>query len=857
LSPRRIVLLAAFFLSGCAALVFELVWTRLLLLSLGATATAVGAVLAAFMGGMAIGSALAGTRPVARLDPILTFAALEGFVGAYALASPPILDVISGMARPGTQFLGALLALMPATVAMGASLPVLTRAFCRSGERAAVGVGTLYAANTAGAVLGPLLAVFWFFPAAGLEDTLRIGAGLDFFVCGLLLAIRKRIADSSPQPVATPGEDASVSWLLLASVAFSGASAMVYEVAWGRTLSMVYGSSVYGVSITLSTFLLGIALGSAFAARLVRRRPTEEPLLRLARALAASAIFAFLSLLVARSLPFLFLNFYTSSSGRETALFLSQFVIASILMLPSSIASGAILPFAVDALPRAGDVSFRLARLYGANLAGSSLGALLASALLLASLGIEFSIRAAAVFVLALALLVLVRSSKFSVATGAIVSSFILLILALDPSGEGSLKSFGIYSGARTYARYEIGQLRDIVQSHKLLFYRDGPTASVAVQEIERFRLLKINGKTDASNGPGDKKTQLLLAHLPFLAADARRVAVVGWGSGMTVGAVLEHPVEKVDAFEIEPAVIEASRFFEPDNGTPLEDERLTLVMGDARSALRRGTELYDVVISEPSNPWLTGVANLFTRDFFEIVAERLTEDGVLCQWFHLYGMSESSARSLLATLRQVFPHVVAFQDRDLVLLASRKPLRLSIDRLGRIYREDAIAATLAQAGLKYPADVLVGMSLDERGAEAFSKDAALNTDDNMRLELQAPRSLYRDDVEAILKAMREHPPDVFAQVQDFRSEAEVRLELAASQFTAGNLEAALDQARRSVEAAPSFENQKLLGQVLQRLGRDEEARAALERALAEGGDATGRKFVEAMLRSLREPAGP
>jgi spermidine synthase len=526
-------------------------------------------------------------------------------------------------------------------------------------------------------------------------------------------------------------------------------------------------------------------------------------------------------------------------------------------MLPSSIASGAILPFAVDALPRAGEVSYRLARLYGANLAGSSLGALLASALLLASLGIEFSIRAAAVFVLALALLVLLRSSKFSIVTGAVVSSFILLILALDPSGEGSLKSFGIYSGARTYARYEIGQLRDIVQSHKLLFYRDGPTASVAVQEIERFRLLKINGKTDASNGPGDKKTQLLLAHLPFLAADGRRVAVVGWGSGMTVGAVLEHPVEKVDAFEIEPAVIEASRFFEPDNGTPLEDERLTLVMGDARSALRRGNELYDIVISEPSNPWLTGVANLFTRDFFEIVATRLTEDGVLCQWFHLYGMSESSARSLLATLRQVFPHVVAFQDRDLVLLASRKPLRLSMDRLGRIYRDDAIATTLAQAGLKYPADVLVGMSLDERGAEAFSKDAALNTDDNMRLELQAPRSLYRDDVEAILKAMREHPPDVFAQVQDFRSEAEVRLELAASQFTAGNLEAALDQARRSVAAAPSFENQKLLGQVLQRLGRDEEARAALERALAEGGDATGRKFVEAMLRSLREPAGP
>jgi spermidine synthase len=620
---------------------------------------------------------------------------------------------------------------------------------------------------------------------------------------------------------------------------------------------MVYGSSVYGVSITLATFLLGIALGAALAARFLRRRRTEYPLLRLARALAASAILAFVSLLVARSLPFLFLNFYTSSSGRESALFLSQFVIASILMLPSSMASGAVLPLAVDALPRARDVSFQLARLYGANLAGSSLGALLASALLLASLGIEFSIRVAAVAVLVVSLALVLRSPKFSAVTGAAASSFILLIVALDPSGESSLKSFGIYSGARTYARYEIGQLRDIVSSHKLLFYRDGPTASVAVQEIERFRLLKINGKTDASNGPGDKKTQLLLAHLPFLAADAKRVAVVGWGSGMTVGAVLDHPVASVDAFEIEPAVIEASRFFEPDNGKPLEDERLTLVMGDARSALRRGEGLYDIVISEPSNPWLTGVANLFTRDFFEIVAKRLTEEGVLCQWFHLYGMSDASARSLLATLRQVFPHVVAFQDRDLILLASRKPILLSMERLGRIYEDNAIGTSLVQAGLKYPADVLVGMSLDERGAEAFSREAPLNTDDNMRLELSAPRSLYRDDVEAILAAMREHPPDVIAHVEDFRSEAEVRLELAASQFTSGHLEAALDQARRSVALVPSFESQKLLGQVLQRLGRDEEARAALERALAAGGDATGRRFVEAMLRSLREPAGP
>ena len=325
----------------------------------------------------------------------------------------------------------------------------------------------------------------------------------------------------------------------------------------------------------------------------------------------------------------------------------------------------------------------------------------------------------------------------------------------------------------------------------------------------------------------------------------------------MTVGAVLEHPVERVDAFEIEPAVIEASRFFEPDNGLPLEDERVRLVLGDARNELRHGDEMYDLIISEPSNPWLTGVANLFTRDFFEVAAARLEDDGILCQWFHLYGMSEESTRTLIATFRAVFPEVVAFKDRDLILLGSRKPIRLSLERLNALYRNAETAASLERAGIRYPSDVLVSLSLDSAGAEAFSADALLNTDDNMRLELNAPRTLYRDNVESILAAMREHSPDVLEHLVDVPSEAALRVELAASFFTAKKLDAALAHAERSVAMEPTFEGQKLLGQILQQLGRIDEARAALEGALAAGGDPSSRKFVEAMLRSLAPPAGP
>jgi spermidine synthase len=850
-SSRRALLLAAFFLSGVAALVFEVVWTRLLLLAIGATATAVGVVLSAFMGGMAIGSALAGGKPFDRLDPVLTFAGLEGFVGLYALASPALLAGVAAAPAEIQLFL-ALALLLPATIAMGASLPVLARAFVRTGEPAAVGIGRLYAANTAGAVLGPLISVFWLFPSLGLHATLWIGAVLDFLVSVGLLAGRRRLAlaPSAADAVITPSP---VPLALLATAGLSGASAMVYEVAWSRTLSMVYGSSVYGVSIMLSTFLLGIALGAALVSRFLSRRREGDAMTRLAKALALSATFAFASLLVARSLPFLFLNFYSSFEGREGTLFLSQFVIAALLVLPSTLALGATLPLAVDALV-ATDLGRQVSRLYAANLAGSALGALAASGLLLARFGIELSIRVAAIAVLVAAIALLVRAPRFSIATGALAGSAILLVLALDPSAGQVAKSFGVYSGARAYARLDVGKLRELVAKHEVLFYRDGPTASVAVQQIDRFRLLKINGKTDASNGPGDVETQLLLGHLPFLAVDAKRVGVIGWGSGMTAGAVLKHPVERVDAFEIEPAVVEASRLFEPENGRPLEDPRLTLVLGDARRELGRRKEVYDLIVSEPSNPWITGVANLFTRDFFELAATRLTEEGVLCQWFHLYGMSEESTRALLSTFRSVFPHAIAFNDRDVILLGSRKPITISVERLKELFRSSEIRETLAAAGLRYPSDVLASMRLDSRGIEEFAGRAPLNTDDNMALELRAPRTLYRDDADAIAAAMRKHPPDVVSHLSDMPSEAWVRTELAASYFTAGDLDAALESAERSVALEPSFEGQKLLGQIFQRLGRKEEARAALEGALEAGGDPEGRRFVEAMLRSLSSP---
>ena len=851
----RLLLLVAFFLSGAAALVFELIWTRLLLLSLGATSAAVGAVLGAFMGGMAVGSALAGRSFLARRDPIITFALLEGWIGVYGLASPLLLRFVSAVPSE-LQFVCALMLLLPATIAMGASLPVLSRAFGRDKAWPATEVGRLYAVNTAGAVLGPLLAVFALFPTVGLTKTLYVAAGADLLVLFGIILARKTLPGLS---TATSGEllpkGDRPALLLVGAMAVSGASAMVYEVAWSRTLSLVYGSSIYGVSIMLSTYLLGLAAGSALASFLLRKR-TEPLSYRVASwLLIGSSGGAFASLLVTRNLPYVFLNLYRSAPERDLTLFVTQFVIAAALMLPATLCLGAMLPAVVAALPSSkSDLGHRVSWLYTANLGGAALGAVLAAGVLLGSFGIELSVRVASLVALTAAVLLAAVSGRARSRAPMTVSVTVgLIILAFDPTGELLVKSFGLYTHPQDPSR-DSSSLHELVESHRLVYYRDGPTATVAVQKIDRFVLLKINGKTDASNGPGDTSTQLMLGHLPFVVAHADRVAVIGWGSGMTAGAILHHPVESVDAFEIEPAVIEASKCFEPDNGKPLADPRLRLVMGDARSELLRSAGNYDLIVSEPSNPWITGVSNLFTRDFFEIVSSKLKPNGIVCQWFHLYGMSDESTRTLLATFRSVFPHALAFKDHDLILLGSRKPFQLSMSLTRGLFEDPAIKDSLASAHIRYPADILAELRLDDVGMASYSQGAPINTDDNLLLELAAPRSLYRDRTDAIREEMRRHPPAVMGVLTEYDSAEDVELELAASYFTGGRKEDALDACLRALEIRDSFEGLKLLGQTLQSLGRIEEAREALERALRHGsGDAQGHRFVQALLRSLEE----
>jgi tetratricopeptide (TPR) repeat protein len=322
----------------------------------------------------------------------------------------------------------------------------------------------------------------------------------------------------------------------------------------------------------------------------------------------------------------------------------------------------------------------------------------------------------------------------------------------------------------------------------------------------------------------------------------------------VTVGAVLTHDVESVDAFEIEPAVVEASREFEPENGRPLEDRRVRLVMGDARSELRRRGP-YDLIISEPSNPWITGVANLFTADFFALLASRLAERGILCQWFHLYGMSEDATRSLVATVRSALPHVLVFDcGRDLLLLASREPMRFDLARMTALFARPSVRDSLEQVPARFPFDLLVELLLDERGAAAFAGTARVNTDDNMLLELSAPRTLHTDHSAEIRAALAQHKPQPEQSLTGYASLHELHRERAASLYTIERPEEALVACQEALKHGTSFEAKRLLGQILQKLGRIEEARRALTEALAMKADPEQRAFAQGLLSLLDEP---
>lgn len=797
-SPRHVFVLA-YALSGAAALIYQVSWVRLLALHMGHGLASVSTVLAAFMGGLALGAALAG-RVAPRLPPVRAlrlYAALEWTVAASALVIPlaigqfhPLLaatynDGAGGITFGVVRALSSLIILILPCCALGATLPLACRWFVRHGDDTGAQAGTLYAVNVVGATVGVLLAGFYLLPTVGLRSTTTVAALLSATagLIGWVIARQRGVGSPlmSPHPhvrVAGPPShrrqradrarvvassevtERSRPHLAAASVAVSGFVGLVCEVAWTRALALVIGPTTYAFSVMLASFIAGIAVGAIVGSALARR--ARHPRAWLALALLGVAAGNLAASWYIAEIPLKLAGAVAGSEVPFSAMLYLTSTIVAMLLLPLAIWLGMVFPLALDlASRRTETVAADVALVYSANTAGAIGGALLCGFVLVPVLGLASTLAGASLIAAAWGLvLVLSAPHRRDRPAGVVIAAAVLAVaIAAPPRWNPELLTAGAYTYAR---RVNHPDLETALTAGELLYLGEGAAGTVTVRKLAATTSLAIDGKVDASNG-ADMLTQKLLAHLPLLLhPEPSDVLVIGLGSGVTLGSALTHPIGRADVVEISPLVVEASRYFEGDNHHALDDPRTRLVVGDGRTHLRLSSRQYDVIVSEPSNPWMAGVASLFTQEFFRSARQRLAPGGILCQWAHTYDITDDDLTSIVATFASVFPDGTMWLvgDADLLLLGARHPLEGQVDQIARSWQRTGIAADLAEVGALDPAHLLAlylggPEALKQFASEVEHRDVPIQTDDHTRLEFSAPRGLYGPDDDGGLERLR------------------------------------------------------------------------------------------------------
>ncbi|HXY41614.1 MAG TPA: tetratricopeptide repeat protein [Vicinamibacteria bacterium] len=770
-------------LSGAAALVYESLWMRSFGLVFGSTQAAVAAVLAVFMGGLAVGGALAARRPALR--PLFAYARVELLAGVFALLSLPLLRALPAAyaaaasatrASSGVEFVGRLLlaslVLLPPTVLLGATVPLATAFLERAGGDVRAGFGRLYLANTLGGAAGVALAGFVLLPTVGVRGTLALACACSLLAGAVTLRWARAVEPSSPPVVpvpATPAGSLRPRRLALVLAVVSGAATFGVEVLWRRSLVLVIGSSTYAFQVMLLAVLLGIALGSRVYEQ--RRERIARPLSTVGALFVAAGATVLAGQWLIGRLPIVWLLLAGWLPDSFALRQLAALVACFLTLVPVCGVLGLTFPLLLHLVrdPRSPTpVQADAGRLYAWNTAGAIAGALAAHLWLVPRLGLQPPYLVFAGLLLLGGLWALMedagaptwRTAAATLLATAVLAGVVPRWRAWDPV----LASAGVYRYAAQWndALVPALELSDWLRSERrLLFYREGEEAVVAVAEPREGgrRFLSVNGKTDAGSGAEDVLTQKLIAHVPLLLhGKAARVLVVGWGAGATAAAAALHPVDAVECVEIEKATWQAAPFFSEMNGALARDPRFRIVFGDGRNHLLRSRRLYDVIVSEPSNPWITGVANLFTREFYETVRARLAAGGVFGQWFHYYGLEAADVKVEIRTFLSVFPEAslwlvppAAAPDgsrrlaADLLLVGSREPQPLDWARLERAFADGGVGADLRSTRvLDDPASVVAAWAMGAAEMRRWSDDhagpAPLNTDDYPYIELVAPR---------------------------------------------------------------------------------------------------------------------
>jgi len=761
-------ILFCFFCSGAAGLIYQVAWSKALGLIFGHTVYAISTVLAVFMAGLAAGSAYIGRWGQNHANPITLYSHLEllaASTGALSLAGLAVVRWIYLAAFPAVdglqplllvlRFLGAALVLFIPTFLMGGTFPILVRGIAQRSAGLATRVSLLYWVNTVGAVAGTLIAGFVLLPAFGLRITITSAVVLNL-LAGVIAFRVARSAGTAPAATNSPAKAASPTadltqgspTFLLFLFTVVGSTAFAYEIAWTRLLAITIGSSTYAFTLMLAAFLGGTVIGSAFFQRFFARS-RQVSLATFSRTQTWTGVVALSSLVlfpwIASLIPLLLRATHQTFGG----LVFAQFVTSALTVLPIALVFGFNFPAVVVLLGQnAGNKSAESAwvgKAYAANTLGAIIGSLVTGFWLVSWLGNFRVVAFTAGMNLLLAFALELRSSRcrvLSLATNLVGLLAVIFVGATSFFYNKSLMSLSAVLYGNSYQGHLT--LSEIAATNDLVFAADGINDSISVLRSDNYVALRINGKTDASTG--DARTQLLLGHLGGAFHPApRRVLIIGFGSGMTASAVARYPdVESIDCIEIEPTVLRAAPYLEKLNRGVLNDPRLHIIFDDARNFLLTSREKYDLIISEPSNPWIAGIASLFTIEYYAAVRQRLAPGGMFVQWVQSYSLAPGDLRMIVASLAPHFDEVTLWhaEGPDLLLLGRTDASPLQFSRLRSLWKEQGIHSDFEAIDVHQPEGLVAYYLLDDAALRKLAAGSSLNTDDLTLLEYHAPQTL-------------------------------------------------------------------------------------------------------------------
>lgn len=761
-----------FFASGFAALMYEAVWFKRFTHVWGSSSTAQAAVVAAFLLGLSLGAWLIGRRADRLKSPLIAFSVLELAIAAWALLVPfgmnaliaiqpaiyPLLQdspVLLFAARASLTFL----LIGPACMMMGGTLPLMMKWFASTPGWPREITGWLYAVNTLGAAAGVYAAGFHFLPAFGIVATNTAAAGLDALVGLSAIAIHRwqrslQSNENDSQSDENSGETLSHSFenelrprMAYPAALLAGCASLVLQLVWTRHLATTLGGATYAFSAMLAVFLLGIGLGG-YAYN--RWRSREKAALALALAVCALAAFTALGLSLLPRLAELAGTLRPLRAAPSLNALVCMSVSAVLQFIPT-VCMGFLFPFLIDAAGwRRRNVGGVAGGVSAWNTAGCLLGALMTPIAFIAALGTAAS-AAFAISLYGIATLLLIRmgDARRVVFAGAVIVIIGMCAFLSSQPHDPRLTNLGLYL-------YGYQSPEHIIESTETLFFEEGANANVFVSEQFGVTTLRINGKVDASD-EGDMRMQLGLACFPrALRPDAQRALVIGYGSGVTVGASLLYPGAEVVCCEIEPAIVTAGALFAHVNHRTRRNERLDYVLDDGRAFLQGENETFDLILSEPSNPWISGMSNLFTVEFYREASQRLRPGGVFAQWIQTYEFAFEDYALILRTLMEAFDHalMIRISDGDSILLTSNQPLTLDRDLLARAQAQiDSVDALRHDLETYFGRSDITSLLLEHawRDREGLftwanaAEDASLITDANLRLEFDAPLRVFED----------------------------------------------------------------------------------------------------------------